>query len=460
MSKFGLISVMLISLSCPMFADSIHLDLIMPDNMYYAGSLFSLDLDVTNSGSAFSDAELYIALTVGTGDFWFYPSWTIFPPDIDWENVFIAATSTNSWGIIPAFPWPSGAGSFDGAMFFAAILHSGHLVSNLADIHFGWSDHSPPPPPPTPTPTQTPAPTWTPTPTPTRTPTPPGGFVFIPHGNFMRGSPETEPCRSPYGPWDKTENLHEVQLTRSFYIMTTEITRQMWAALKAVQSTLPDDPSNTTISPTGNHPVQRVTWYEAILYANLMSLRDGLTRCYYKDSAFTVPVDATNYTTGPIYFSFYYANGYRLPTEAEWEHAARAGTTGPFPINEPNYNETNCHTCIPTPTLQELNRIAWWCGNSDTGSGLMAQPVGTKLANPWSLHDMHGNAAEWCWDWYAPYPNWTVANPRGPATGTEKLVRGGSWDSTARWCRSATRGSVPPETRYFSTGFRLARNAN
>jgi formylglycine-generating enzyme len=237
------------------------------------------------------------------------------------------------------------------------------------------------------------------------------------------------------------------------------VTRQMWADLKAVQPTLPDDPSRTDISPTMNHPVQRNTWYEAVLFANLMSVQYGYTRCYYKDAGFTTPVDASNYTSGSFYCNFD-ATGYRLPTEAEWEYAARAGTTGPFSTHEPNYSSGNCSTCSPSPPLNVLDSIAWWCGNSDTGSGRMAHPVGTKLANPWGLYDMHGNVWEWCWDWFGSYPSGPVTDPTGPITGSFRVFRGGSWSGLAQFCRSAIRYYEFPVLRNGSLGFRLLRSTN
>jgi formylglycine-generating enzyme required for sulfatase activity len=231
----------------------------------------------------------------------------------------------------------------------------------------------------------------------------------------------------------------------------------IWADLQATQPTLPNDPSDTTVSPTMDHPVQRVTWYEAVLFANLMSLRDGFARCYYKDAGFTTPVDASNYTSGSFYFNFK-ETGYRLPTEAEWEYAARAGTTGPFSTHEPNYTFGNCATCYPDPPLPVLDSIAWWCGN--TGSSWpekTAQPVGTKLANPWGLYDMHGNMSEWCWDWAGSYPSGSVTDPTGPSTGMFRILRGGSWACTAARSRSADRYSRNPGSRSYARGFRLLR---
>ena len=238
--------------------------------------------------------------------------------------------------------------------------------------------------------------------------------------------------------------------------MTTEVTRQIWADLKAVQPTLPSDPSVTRFSETMEHPVQSYSWAEAVLFANLMSLQDGYTRCYYKDEGFTTPVDATNYNIDDDIYCDFSADGYRLPTEAEWEYAARAGTMGPFSADEPNYSSANCDDDYPSPPLDALDSIAWWCGNSED----IAHPVGTRLPNPWGLYDMHGNVFEWCWDWYADYPSGPVTDPRGPATGQLRVQRGGAWDVKAYGCRSAFRNGGLPDFRYYYQGFRLLRTAN
>ncbi len=162
-----------------------------------------------------------------------------------------------------------------------------------------------------------------------------GNMRYVPGGTFTQGSPSGEACR------DSNETQFTHTLTRNLGVMETEVTRQMWASLRAVQGTLPADPSNTTYSPTMSHPVQQNTWYEAVLFANLLSVQNGYTRCYYTDGVFTNPITSSNYTTGPFYCNFR-ANGYRLPSEGEWEYFCRAGTTGPFSCNETNYTSGNC----------------------------------------------------------------------------------------------------------------------
>ena len=269
-------------------------------------------------------------------------------------------------------------------------------------------------------------------------------LLFIPSGTFTQGSTD-DPCRGS----NETPFTHT--LTRDILVMETEVSRQMWADLKVVQPSLPTDPTNTTYSAGMDNPVQNNTWYEAVLFANLLSIERGFTPCYYKDSTFTSVLNATNYTSGSFYCNFD-ANGYRLPTEGEWEYVTRAGTTGPFSIDEPNYNGSNCG-CATNQT--SLDTVATFCGN-DSGR---SEPVGSKDPNPWGLKDVHGNVWEWCWDWYSSsYPSGNDTDYIGATSGSYRVMRGGSWNNIALLCRSAGgRNSLTPGRRGYELGFRLLR---
>jgi hypothetical protein len=127
----------------PVMAADIDLELTMPGALFGPGSACYLDLNLVNSGPAINNVQVFVALTVGTGDYWFYPGWVQFPPDIDWEGADIGAGDSNTLNIIPSFLWPSGAGAFSGAMFLAAVVDGGFLVSNIADYTFGWTESPP-----------------------------------------------------------------------------------------------------------------------------------------------------------------------------------------------------------------------------------------------------------------------------------------------------------------------------
>ncbi len=272
---------------------------------------------------------------------------------------------------------------------------------------------------------------------------------LVPGGTFPQGSPLDEPCR-----WvEETQFTHT--LTRNLAVMATEVTRQMWADLKAAQPTLPADPTSTDYGAGMTNPVQYVTWYEAVLFANLLSVQRGLTRAYYTDAGFTNPITASNYTTGPFYCDFD-ADGYRIPTEGEWEYCCRAGTATPFWIAEPNYAVANCGITSTSGMYPALETAAWFWGNSS--SIYATSPAGTKAPNPWGLHDTHGNVWEWCWDWYGTYPSGSATNYAGPETGSTRVVRGGGWFGDANYCRSAFRYSFASGYRNFNLGFRLARS--
>ncbi|MFC1849788.1 formylglycine-generating enzyme family protein [candidate division CSSED10-310 bacterium] len=267
---------------------------------------------------------------------------------------------------------------------------------------------------------------------------------------FQQGSPDTEPCRHS----DERQFTHI--LNRDFAVMATEVTRQMWSDLRAAESSLPADPSQTSISPAMDYPVQQVMWSEVILFANLLSGSNGFTRCYYQDPEFTTIIDGNNYKFGPYYCDFS-ADGYRLPSEGEWEYMCRGGSSGPFFTTESEYNSGKCGA--PYCTADEfpmLEQNAVFCANSSAGASVS----GSKLPNPWNVKDVHGNVWEWCWDWYGKYPRETGTNYAGPATGQYRVTRGGAFNAYALDCRSAARGWGPPDVGFNFVGFRLCRTVD
>ncbi|MGI5861533.1 MAG: bifunctional serine/threonine-protein kinase/formylglycine-generating enzyme family protein [Myxococcales bacterium] len=243
-------------------------------------------------------------------------------------------------------------------------------------------------------------------------------FVDIEPGQFTMGSPEEESGRG------EDEPLHEVIITRAFQLQTTLVTQAQWTALMKL---------NPSSFQGLERPVERVTWFDAVAYCNAFSEAFGLEPAYVLTAVEGRPGEEGLFAK--VMWKGLDCPGYRLPTEAEWEYACRAGTSG--------------------PRYGELDAIAWWGGNS----GNETHPVAQKQANPWGLYDMLGNLWEWCWDWYGPVSTdaGLVGDPTGPATGRERLWRGGSWGNDPEQVRAATRTSKLPNHRPFSVGFRLAR---
>ncbi len=236
---------------------------------------------------------------------------------------------------------------------------------------------------------------------------------------FQMGSPASEADR------DDDETQHEVTLTKSFEIMTTEVTQQQWFDVMGLNPSefseerhcedthkkVKKDGKEIGLCP--NHPVEKVSWKNIageegfLKKLNVMEKDDGYT--------------------------------YRLPTEAEWEYAARAGTKTAYSFGDEASN---------------LKEYGWYGYNS----GNQTYPIGTKKANDWGLYDMHGNVWEWVQDWYKKYPKEAMKDPTGPDKGTERALRGGSWVNSAGVCRSAIRDGDGPSERYYgSLGFRLVR---
>jgi formylglycine-generating enzyme required for sulfatase activity len=223
-------------------------------------------------------------------------------------------------------------------------------------------------------------------------------FVLIPKGAFVMGSPANELGR------EDDEVQHQVTINRDFYLGVFEVTQSQY------QKVMGENPSEFVGAITSNFPVDSVSWDDAVRFCEELS---------------ELPEESKIGRT------------YRLPTEAEWEYACRAGSKTAYRFGD-------------SPNL--INDFSWYARNSSN----QTHPVGQKKSNAWGLYDMHGNVMEWCADFNGDYPQRPVTNPRGPKEGSERIYRGGAWLGAAEQCRSACRNSFTPESGGNSVGLRIA----
>ena len=261
----------------------------------------------------------------------------------------------------------------------------------------------------------------------------PGNMVLIETGIFLMGSPSNEPERRV------DETPHRVTIN-SFYMGKYQVTQ------KEYQDVMGTNPSNFK---GGNLPVETVSWYDAVEYCNTRSEQEGLMPVYTIDNDRSYPGIQNEYANVWRVVTWNRnADGYRLPTEAEWEYACRAGTTTPF---NTGYNITTDHA--------NYNGNYPYYFNATGAYQECTMEVGSFEPNRWGLYDMHGNVREWCWDWYGDYGGSAQINPTGASLGFSRVLRGGHWNGDGRGLRSAYRSYYAPPFKSHSIGFRIVRNA-
>ena len=238
-------------------------------------------------------------------------------------------------------------------------------------------------------------------------------------GSFTMGSPVASRARR------EDEFKHQVTLSRDYLLSTTEVTQDQWASVMGV---------NPSYFKGEDLPVEQVSWFDAVRFCNELSRLEGLAPAYW------IQGDSVAWNQS--------STGYRLPSEAEWEHACRAGTSAPYHFGE---------TITPEQVNCNLAHLAAG-GGSNRRYRRKTTPAGSLPPNAWGIHEMAGNVWEWCWDWYDVYPAQSVADYDGPRSGTRRVIRGGSWISHAEDCRSARRVPNSPSYRHRGLGLRVARS--
>ena len=255
--------------------------------------------------------------------------------------------------------------------------------------------------------------------TPVAPPVGQGDYLLINGSTFTMGSPEEERWR------ENDETQHQVTVG-NYYIAKYEVAQADYEALMG------SNPSSFT----GDRlPVEGVSWYDAVRYCNALSSQEGL------EAAYTINGMEVTWNRE--------ANGYRLPTEAEWEYACRAGTTTPFSTGgNITVDQANWYSSYPYI-------------EGEGGGAYRRQTVAVDEFEPnsWGIYNMHGNVSEWCWDYYGEYGAQAQDNPAGPQSGRNRVIRGGGWYDYAKHVRSAYRSAMPADYIDYKIGFRVARNA-
>jgi formylglycine-generating enzyme required for sulfatase activity len=278
----------------------------------------------------------------------------------------------------------------------------------------------------------------------------PAGMALIPQGSFTMGN-------SVAADTDITDAPTRTVTLDAFYMGKYEVTKAEWDEVRTWGLSNGYTDLSAGSGKASNHPVQTIDWYQMVKWCNARSQKEGLTPVYYTNDAQTTiyKTGSVNVTNAQVKWS---ANGYRLPTEAEWEKAARGGLSGKrFPWGD-TISHSQANYYASSYSYDSSRSVNNYHPTYATGSMPYTSPVGAFAANGYGLYDMTGNVLEWCWDWYGTYAAGSQTNPRGSTTGSYRVFRGGGWYGLADGSRVAGRyGLDPTFTNGF--GFRVLRSS-
>ena len=272
----------------------------------------------------------------------------------------------------------------------------------------------------------------------------PVGFALIPAGAFSMGD--------SFGEGDSDERpVRQVQVS-GFYLGKTEVTKGEWDAVRTWAAGRGYADLSQGAGKAANHPVTDVSWWDAVKWCNARSEKEGLVPCYAVGGS---PM-RTGTTVPTVSWT---AKGYRLPTEAEWEKAARGGLSGKrFPWGDTiRHSQANYYSS--SDDAYDVSPTEGYHPSYEVGDEPYTSPAGSFPANGYGLQDMAGNVWEWCWDLYETYASGAQTDPRGAASGSDRVFRGGSWNSNAIYCRAAYRSNPAPAYQYYFLGFRVLRSS-
>jgi formylglycine-generating enzyme len=281
-------------------------------------------------------------------------------------------------------------------------------------------------------------------------PQPPTLMALIPAGSITMG--DTLGDWPPEWGTNPEIPTHTVYVS-AFYMDRNEVTKALWDSVYAWAIGHGYSFDYAGSGKAANHPVQTIDWYDCVKWCNARSEMEGRTPAYYTSAAQT-----TVYRTGQLAVDNSWVKwtaGYRLPTEAEWEKAARGGISGQrFPWgNTISWSQAN-YIAYPSGYAYDTSPTDGHHPAFATGDAPYTSPAGYFAPNGYGLNDMAGNVWEWCWDWYVSYASGSQSDPRGHTSGSYRVGRGGSWDNFSNGCRTAIRLNYWPDEIYSCIGFR------